>query len=113
MDTLIGRIEVRDIFTIPAVGTLAGCMVLEGRIKQNSRLRVFRDGVLLHKGCVGSLRRFKEDVTEVRRGFECGLGIDGYDDLRVDDVIEIFATAEQQGEKVDSAAQNWRYRRPT
>jgi translation initiation factor IF-2 len=87
-----GRAEVRNIFRIPKVGTVAGCYVQDGFIKRDAEVRLLRDNVVVFKGKVGSLRRFKEDVAEVRNGMECGISIQNYGDIKVGDVIETFVT---------------------
>ncbi len=89
----IGVAEVRDIFKVPKFGTIAGCMVREGRITRagDTQARLLRDNVVIHEGKIGSLRRFKDDVSEVKSGFECGIGFDKYNDLKVGDVIEVFS----------------------
>jgi translation initiation factor IF-2 len=88
----VGVAEVRDIFKVPKFGTIAGCMVTDGRITRSgdTQARLLRDNVILHAGKIGSLRRFKDDVSEVRSGFECGIGFDRYNDLKVGDLIEVF-----------------------
>lgn len=88
----LGRAEVRDTFRVPKVGTIAGSYVQDGSIKRDSQLRLLRDNVVVFTGKVGSLRRFKDDVSEVRNGMECGIGIAGYGDIKVGDVIEAFTT---------------------
>ncbi|HEY0524792.1 MAG TPA: translation initiation factor IF-2, partial [Stellaceae bacterium] len=89
----IGVAEVRDIFKVPKFGTIAGCMVRDGRITRagDTQARLLRDNVMIHEGKIGSLRRFKDDVSEVKAGFECGIGFDKFNDLKVGDVIEVFA----------------------
>ncbi|HMC30816.1 MAG TPA: translation initiation factor IF-2, partial [Candidatus Angelobacter sp.] len=87
-----GRADVRDTFRIPKVGTVAGCVVQDGIIKRDSEVRLVRDNVQIYKGKVGSLRRFKDDASEVRNGMECGIAIAGYGDVKVGDVIEAFMT---------------------
>jgi translation initiation factor IF-2 len=89
----IGIAEVRDIFKVPKFGTIAGCMVTEGRITRagETQARLLRDNVVVHQGKIGSLRRFKDDASEVKSGFECGIGFDRFNDIRVGDVIEVFA----------------------
>jgi len=91
-ETYLGRAEVRDTFRVPKVGTIAGCAVIDGVIKRDADVRLLRDNVVVYKGRVGSLRRFKDDVSEVRNGMECGIGIAGYGDIKVGDIIEAFAT---------------------
>jgi len=90
-----GRAEVRDTFTVPKIGTIAGCYVTEGNVRRGGSCRLLRDGVQIYEGRVGSLKRFKDDVREVASGFECGVGIDGYNDVKVGDVIELFAIEER------------------
>ena len=91
-ETYQGRAEVRDTFRIPKVGTVAGCQVIDGIIKRDSEVRLLRDNVVVFKGKVASLRRFKDDASEVRNGMECGIAIANYGDIKVGDVIEAFAT---------------------
>ncbi len=91
-ETYHGRAEVRETFRIPKVGMVAGCYVQDGSIKRDSEVRLLRDNVVMFKGKIGSLRRFKEDVSEVRNGMECGIAIANYGDVKVGDVIEAFAT---------------------
>ena len=91
-ETYLGRAEVRDTFRIPKVGTVAGCYVQDGSLKRDAEVRLLRDNVVVFKGRIGSLRRFKEDVHEVRNGMECGIGIQNYGDVKVGDVIEAFQT---------------------
>jgi translation initiation factor IF-2 len=89
----IGVAEVRDTFKVPKFGTIAGCMVTEGRITRagDTQARLLRDNVVVYEGKIGSLRRFKDDVSEVKAGFECGIGFDKFNDLKVGDLIEVFA----------------------
>ncbi|MEM9290547.1 MAG: translation initiation factor IF-2 [Acidobacteriota bacterium] len=89
-----GRAEVRELFKIPRIGVIAGSHVLEGTIRRNSSARLLRDNVVVYEGKVSSLRRFKDDATEVRSGFDCGIGLDNYNDLKPGDVIEVFAKEE-------------------
>jgi translation initiation factor IF-2 len=91
-ETYQGRAEVLEVFRIPKVGTVAGCRVTDGQIKNNSEVRLLRDGVVVFKGKVGSLRRFKDDAKEVTNGMECGISIANYGDIKARDVIEAFAT---------------------
>lgn len=86
----LGRIEVRQTFSVPRVGTVAGSYVLSGAIPRSAQVRLVRDGRIVHEGRIGSLRRFKEDVARVREGFECGVGIAGYNDVKIGDIIEAF-----------------------
>ena len=89
-EKVMGKAEVRQVFTIPKAGTIAGCFVTEGKITRKAQLRLVRDSVVIYTGKVGSLRRFKDDVSEVAQGYECGLSIEGYGDLREGDIIEAF-----------------------
>jgi translation initiation factor IF-2 len=89
-EVLLGEAEVRQIFRVPRVGTVAGCYVSEGVIDRRSRVRLVRDGVQVYEGHLGSLKRFKDDVREVREGFECGLSVEGFNDLKVGDRIECY-----------------------
>jgi len=97
-EVVIGQAEVRQTFTIPRVGTIAGCYVTDGTIRRNASCRVVRDGVQAYLGHFGSLKRFKDDVREVQSGFECGIGIEGFNDVKVGDVIEAFEVEEQPAE---------------
>jgi translation initiation factor IF-2 len=89
-EVLLGEAEVRQIFRVPRVGTVAGCYVAEGVIERRGRVRLVRDGVQVYEGELGSLKRFKDDVREVREGFECGLSVEGYNDVKVGDRIECY-----------------------
>jgi translation initiation factor IF-2 len=91
-ENYMGRAEVRDTFRIPKVGTVAGCYVQDGTLKRDAEVRLLRDNVVVYKGKIGSLRRFKDDVNEVRNGMECGIAIAGYGDVKLGDVIEAFTT---------------------
>ena len=87
-------VEIREVFKITKVGTVAGCMVKEGKIKRNNKIRLIRDGIVVHSGELESLKRFKEDVKEVAFGYECGLNIAGYNDIKVGDMIEAYEEVE-------------------
>ena len=91
-ETYQGRADVRETFRIPKVGTIAGCQVTDGLIKRDSEVRLLRDNVVVFKGKVASLRRFKDDASEVRNGMECGIAIANYSDIKIGDVIEAFVT---------------------
>ena len=90
----IGTAEVREVFKVPKIGAIAGCLVTEGRITRQgeTQARLLRDNVVVHEGKIGSLRRFKDDVSEVKSGFECGIGLDKFNDIKVGDVIEVVTT---------------------
>lgn len=87
-EKIVGNIEVREVFKISKVGTVAGCMVLDGKVGRNTKVRVIRDGIVLYNGGLASLKRFKDDVKEVSAGYECGLNIEKFNDMRVGDIIE-------------------------
>ncbi len=87
-----GTAEVRDTFRIPKAGVIAGCYITDGRVSRNAEVRLLRDNVVIHEGRISSLKRFKEDTTEVKTGYECGIGIQNYNDVKVGDVIESFVT---------------------
>lgn len=93
-EVVTGRAEVRDTFKVPNVGVVAGLYVNEGVINRNYQVRLIRDGVVIHEGAIGSLKRFENDVREVREGYECGLGIEGYNDIKIGDELEIFTYEE-------------------
>jgi translation initiation factor IF-2 len=87
-EKIVGNIEIRETFKIPKVGTIAGCMVLDGKINRNTKVRVVRDGIVVYSGELGSLKRFKDDVKEVSSGYECGLSIQNFNDIQIGDIIE-------------------------
>ena len=89
-EVILGRAEVRQVFSVPRFGRVAGCYVLEGRMVRGGNLRVIRDGVLIYEGRLDSLRRFKEDVREVQEGFECGIGMESFSDFKEGDILECF-----------------------
>lgn len=93
---IIGLAQVRDVFKSPKIGAIAGCMVTEGIVKRSAPIRVLRENVVIYEGELESLRRFKDDVAEVRNGMECGIGVKNYNDVRVGDQIEVFETVEVQ-----------------
>lgn len=90
----LGRAEVRAVFRVPGVGNVAGCYVLSGKILRNSDIRVVRDGIVVYEGKIASLKRFKDDVREVQQGFECGIGIDRFNDIKEGDIIEAYQMEE-------------------
>ena len=93
-EEIVGIAEVRDVFRSPKLGAIAGCMVTEGTVKRNNPIRVLRDNVVIYEGTLESLRRFKDDVLEVRQGTECGIGVKNYNDVKPGDQIEVFETVE-------------------
>jgi translation initiation factor IF-2 len=93
-EQVTGMVEIRQVFHISKVGTVAGCYVLEGVVRRTSQVRVLRDNIVIHTGELDSLKRFKDDVREVKGGFECGLSVRGFDDLKVGDQLEVFEVVE-------------------
>jgi translation initiation factor IF-2 len=93
-ESAIGLIEVREVFRISSIGTVAGCYVLDGIVKRGSSVRLLRDNVVIHTGVLDSLKRFKDDVKEVKSGYECGLSLKGYNDINVGDQLEVFEMVE-------------------
>jgi translation initiation factor IF-2 len=89
-EVIEGVAQVRDTFRVPRIGTIAGCYVSSGKVSRNGKVRIVRDDIVIYDGIVGSLRRFKEDVREVQQNFECGIGVSGYDDIKVGDVLEAY-----------------------
>ena len=87
-----GRAEVREVFRITKVGMVAGCQVIDGNVTRDSEVRVLRDNVVVHTGKVGSLRRFKNDASEVKMGMECGIALENFSDVKPGDVIEAFVS---------------------
>ncbi|MDR2901222.1 MAG: translation initiation factor IF-2 [Treponema sp.] len=93
-EEVIGTVEVRDTFKVPKIGTIAGCYVLTGTVKRSASVNLIRDGIVIHTGKIASLRRFKDDAREVAAGYECGIGLDGFDNVQVDDQFEVFEIVE-------------------
>ncbi|MFN4075925.1 MAG: translation initiation factor IF-2 [Cloacibacterium sp.] len=93
-EQVIGNVEIREIFKISKVGTVAGCLVLNGKVTRNSKIRLLRDGIVKFDGELESLKRFKDDVKEVTKGYECGLNIKGYNDIEVGDILEVYEEIE-------------------
>ena len=93
-EQVIGNVEIRETFKISKVGTIAGCMVLNGKVTRNSKIRLLRDGIVKFDGELESLKRFKDDVKEVTKGYECGLNIKGYNDIEVGDILEVYEEIE-------------------
>jgi translation initiation factor IF-2 len=93
-EEILGTVEVRETFRISKVGTIAGCFVTNGKVHRNSKVRIIRQGVVVHTGLLGSLKRFKDDVKEVGKGYECGLNIDNYNDIKEQDIIEVYKEVE-------------------
>jgi translation initiation factor IF-2 len=93
-EEVIGLVEIRQVFRVSKVGNVAGCMVLEGLVRRGARVRLLRDSVVLFTGELDSLKRFKDDVREVKEGFECGLSVKNYDDIKEGDQLEVFEIKE-------------------
>ena len=93
-ESQLGMVEIREVYKISKVGTVAGCMVTEGLVRRNAKIRLLRDNVVIHTGELDSLKRFKDDAREVKSGFECGLSLKNYDDVKVGDMLEVFEVVE-------------------
>lgn len=98
-EVITGNIEIRETFKISKIGTIAGCMVLDGTVNRNSSVRIIREGIVIHDGVLESLKRFKDDVSEVKKGYECGLNIKGYNDIQIGDIIEAYEEQEIKKKK--------------
>ena len=111
-EEFIGYAEIRDVFNITKVGKVAGCMITDGIVKRGAKVRLLRDNVVIHEGTLKTLKRFKDEVKEVKSGFECGMAFENYDDIREGDMIECFEVQErkrsveeaQQASKKDAAS---------
>ncbi len=93
-EQMIGTVEVREVFRISKVGSIAGCYVQDGMVKRNSKVRLLRNNVIIHTGELDSLKRFKDDVKEVKNNFECGLSLKNFNDIEVGDILEIYEVVE-------------------
>jgi len=89
-EEITGTAEIRETFKISKIGTIAGCMVTDGKIYRNSGIRIIREGVVIHSGSLISLKRFKDDAKEVAKGYDCGLQVKSYNDIQIADVVECF-----------------------
>jgi translation initiation factor IF-2 len=96
-ERVIGTADVREVFQVPKIGAIAGCSVIAGKIERNARVRVLREGVVVYTGKISSLRRFKDDVKEVLTGFECGIGVEHFNDIKIGDNLEAFVLDEVAG----------------
>jgi translation initiation factor IF-2 len=103
-EAILGEVEVRALFRVSRLGTIAGCMVTSGVVRRNANVRIFREGARIHETTVAQLRRFKDDVREVTEGFECGILLEGFNDLREGDVFEVFETREVERTSLDEPA---------
>jgi translation initiation factor IF-2 len=97
-EEVLGRAEIREIFHVPKIGTIAGCYVVDGLVRRNAQVRVVRDGVVVHDGKIDSVRRFKDDVREVQNGYECGIGVENYNDIKPGDILENYEMIEQEAQ---------------
>ena len=93
-EEVTGTVEVREVFKVPRIGNIGGCYVLDGKVARSSRVRIIRDGIQVFEGGISSLKRFKDDVREVEAGFECGIGLENFNDIKVGDTIEAFRIVE-------------------
>ena len=93
-EKVVCNIEIRETFKISKVGTIAGCYVLDGKVTRNTKIRLIRDGIVIYSGSLATLKRFKDDVKEVSSGYECGLSISNYNDIKVGDIVEGYEEVE-------------------
>ena len=93
-EVIVGNIEIRDVFKITKVGTVAGCYVLDGLVKRSNTVRIIREGVVTYDGQIGALKRYKDDVSEIKFGYECGLSIKNFNDLQIGDIVEAYEIRE-------------------
>ena len=98
-ESVTGNAEIREVFKISKVGTVAGCMIIDGKVFRDNKVRLIRDGVVVYEGELASLKRFKDDVKEVAKGYECGLQIKNYNDIRIGDIVECFELVEKKRKK--------------
>ena len=89
-----GKAEIREVYKISGVGTVSGCYVTSGKIYRNGKVRIVRDGIIIHEGEIQALKRFKDDVKEVNNGYECGMSFVNYNDIKVGDIVEAYITKE-------------------
>ena len=97
-ENIIGRADIKEIFSVPKVGAVAGCYVTDGYIERNAKVRVLRDEVVVFDGKMASLKRFKDDAKDVQSGYECGIGLENFQDIKPGDVFEVYQIEEIQGE---------------
>jgi translation initiation factor IF-2 len=93
-EEVTATVEVRETFKVPKIGTIAGCYVTDGKVVRNNKVRLLRDGIAIFDGTFASLKRFKDDVREVEQGFECGIGLENFNDIKVGDIIEAYKVIE-------------------
>ena len=97
-EQVIGRVDIKEIFHVPKIGSVAGCLVTDGHVERNSNIRLLRDDVVVFDGKIATLRRFKEDAREVQSGYECGIGLENFQDIKPGDVFEIYHMEELEAE---------------
>jgi translation initiation factor IF-2 len=97
-ENIVGRADIKEIFRVSKVGTIAGCYVTDGKVERSAMVRLLRDDVVIYDGMISSLKRFKEDAKEVLSGFECGAGLENYNDIKPGDVLEIYTLEEMKAE---------------
>lgn len=97
-EVVLGQAKVRATFKVPKAGTIAGCYVTDGKVTNSAKVRVIRNGVVVHEGAIDSLRRFKDDAKEVMQGYECGVGLENYNDIKDEDILEFYTFVEVQRE---------------
>lgn len=93
-EVILGNVEIRNTFKVPGVGIVGGAYVTDGKVVRNAEVRLVRDGIVIHEGKISSLKRFKDDAREVAQGYECGIGIENYNDIKEGDIIECFQMEE-------------------
>jgi translation initiation factor IF-2 len=103
-EEILGEAEVRALFKVSRLGTIAGCMVTSGVVRRNSQVRVVRDGTVIYDTTIAQLKRFKEDAREVAEGFECGILLEGFNDVKEDDVLEAYETRQVERTSLDEPA---------
>ena len=97
-EEVLGHVEIRETFHVPKTGTVAGCYVTDGLVRRNAQIRLVREGVVVHDGKISSLKRFKDDVREVSSGYECGIGLEDYNDVKIGDTLEIYEMIAEEAE---------------
>lgn len=95
-ETILGHVEIKEVFKVSKLGNIAGCIVRDGIVRRNAQIRLTREGRVIYTGKLESLKRFKEDVREVKEGLECGLRVEGYDDIKVGDVVEAYEISQEK-----------------
>ena len=95
-EVYLGRIEIKKVFKVSKVGNIAGCVVVDGKVKNDSNIRILRDGIVMYEGKLSSLKRYKDDAKEVVAGQECGLGVENFNDIKEGDIVEAFEIQEIQ-----------------